>query len=102
MDLQSDINFAGAVLPVLAAFVPGLAQAEGAVVAVEDGIKVEQGAYAWFKSPAGTQTRTNLTKLFGDLGVKVDFGDDGHVVVSRMSDDPYSPGFVMGGEGGGE
>lgn len=97
MTLQSDLDFAGSVLPVLAAIIPGLRKNTKLVSVTEDGIKVEQEVYAWFESKQGTQTQKNLTKLFTDLGVKVTFKPSGTVLVSTPeSDNPYSPGYIMG------
>ena len=84
MDVQSEINFAGAVLPVLAALVPGLAQAEGAFTVVEDGIKVEQAIVTYLGTPAGLSLRADLTQLFGHLGINLNFGGDGHIGASNV------------------
>lgn len=84
MDAQSSINFVGSVLPIVTALVPGLAQIEGAVTVVEDGIKVEQAVATWLSSSAGADTQKKLQKLFADFGVKTVWGADGYIGVTPV------------------
>lgn len=82
---QSTIQFVGSVLKAVldvASLIPPVAEAKSVLSVVEDGIQVEEGAYAWLHSSAAADTRANIIKLAADLGIKIDFGADAKVTVS--------------------
>lgn len=71
MSLQQVIVIIGKLLPILldlAGFIPVIGSFASAIKLAEDGIALEEGAYAFLSTPQGAKVKAAIEQLAHDLG----------------------------------
>jgi hypothetical protein len=86
MDLQALITLIGKALPLildLAGFVPVIGTFSSAIRLAEDGIAVEESAFAFLQSPEGAKARALVARLAHDMGFHPNFTEGAIKLESR-------------------